>query len=159
MRRRAVLARVCGVALWLVGTGHAWALTCSLSAVGTSFGTYNPFSATPLDSAGSVTVTCENLVSLLVSYSVQLSPGSSGGYAPRRLNGTGYQLDYNLYTDATRASVWGDGSGGTSTVNDGYLLGALFPVVRNYTVYGRMPAGQNVAPGSYTDTITVTINY
>lgn len=159
MRCPRIFAGLCGATLWLGGAGQAWALTCSLSAVATSFGTYNPFSAVPLDSAGSVTVTCENLVSLLVSYSVQLSPGSSGSYLPRSLSGPGYQLDYNLYTDAARSSVWGDGSGATATINDGYLLGALLPVVRSYTVYGRMPAGQNVAPGSYGDTITVTINY
>lgn len=159
MRRGRILAWGCGTALWLGGAGNAWALTCSLSAVATSFGIYAPFSAVPLDSVGSVTVTCENLVSLLVSYSVQLSPGSSGSYTPRRLNGPGYQLDYNLYTNAARSGVWGDGSGATNTVNDGYLLGALFPVVRSYNVYGRIPAGQNVAPGSYSDTITVTINY
>lgn len=159
MSCRRILAVACGVALWLGGTGTAWALTCSLSAIATSFGVYAPFSAMPLDSAGSVTVTCEGLLGLLVSYEVQLSTGSSGSYAPRRLNGPGYQLDYNLYIDAARSSVWGDGSGGTTTVSDNYTLSVLFSVVRNYTVYGRMPAGQNVAPGSYTDTITVTINY
>jgi spore coat protein U-like protein len=159
VRRR--WTRACCLALlWLGGADSALALTCSVSAIATSFGTYNPFSAVPLDSAGSVTVTCEQLlISILVSYSIQLSSGASGGYAPRRLAGPGYQLDYNLYTNAARSSVWGDGGGGTAVVSDGYLLGIVVPVQRSYTVYGRMPAGQNVAPGSYTDTITVTINY
>jgi len=31
--------------------------------------------------------------------------------------------------------------------------------VRTYTVYGRTVASQNVPPGSYADTITVTVNY
>lgn len=158
MRRRRIRA-CCLALLWLGGADSALALTCSVSAIATSFGTYNPFSAVPLDSAGSVTVTCENLLSILVSYDIQLSSGASGGYAPRRLAGPGYQLDYNLYTNAARSSVWGDGSGATAVVSDGYLLAVLFPVQRSYSVYGRMPAGQNVAPGSYTDTITVTINY
>ena len=32
-------------------------------------------------------------------------------------------------------------------------------VPRSYTVYGRIPAGQYVAPGSYGNTITVTVTY
>lgn len=132
---------------------------CTVSALSTSFGAYDTFSAVPLDAAGQVTVTCQFLIGVLVGYTVQLGTGSSGSYSTRSLSGSGYQLDYNLYVDSARSTVWGDGSGGTTTVNDGYLITLLLPYERNYTVYGRIPAAQNVPPGSYSDTIVVTVNY
>lgn len=138
---------------------HALA-DCTVSASPTSFGTYSPFSISPLDGTGNVQVSCTLLgvISLLVSYDILLSPGSSSTFANRTMTGGGYNLNYNLYTTAGRSSIWGDGSGGTSIVSDGYLLG-LLTTVRNYTVYGRVVALQNVPPGPYSDTIVVTVNY
>lgn len=135
---------------------------CSVSASATSFGVYNPFNATPQDTTGSVTVSCQGLLGLpihiLEGYTIALSTGSSGSYATRQLVGPGYQLQYNLYTDPGRTSVWGDGSNGTAVLSHTTLL-ELFPYDKTYTIYGRIAAGQNVPPGSYTDTIIVTIDY
>lgn len=133
---------------------------CTVSASSVSFGTYDVFSSTDLDAAGNVRVSCSllGLTSLLVNYDILLSTGTAGSYAPRKMyNGT-YVLAYNLYTTSGRTTVWGDGTGGTSFINDGYLLG-LFTVNRDYPVYGRLPAGQDVPAGFYSDTITVTVNY
>jgi spore coat protein U-like protein len=62
-------------------------------------------------------------------------------------------LNYNLYTSAARIVVWGDGSGGSSTMS----------VNRNNTttlsVFGQIPAGQDAAVGAYTDNITTTISF
>lgn len=69
-----------------------------------------------------------------------------------------YAIEYNLYTDSTRTTLWGDGSAGTSYVSDGYLLG-LLTVSRNYPVYGRVPAGQNLPAGVYSDVVVVTVDY
>lgn len=67
-------------------------------------------------------------------------------------------LGYNLYTDATRSTIWGDGNAGTFTIADAYVLTAI-TITRNYPVYGRIFPGQNVRVGSYADSITVTVNY
>ena len=64
-------------------------------------------------------------------------------------------LDGRMYLNTT---VWGDGTGGSSKLTDGYLLG-LITVIKTYTVYGRIPARQNIPAGAYADTITVTVNY
>lgn len=133
---------------------------CSVSATTVAFGSYNPFSGTADDSTGNIQVTCSlgGLLSLLVAYEIKLSTGGSGSYAPRRTSSGANTLNYNLYINSARTTVWGNGTGGTSTVSDGYLLG-LFTTVRNYTVYGRVPALQNVRGGAYADTITVTVEY
>jgi spore coat protein U-like protein len=59
-------------------------------------------------------------------------------------------LGYNLYTDAARTQVWGD------FFNGGTIQVAPAGTPARLDVYGRIPAGQNVATGSYTDSITVT---
>jgi spore coat protein U-like protein len=133
--------------------------TCSVSASAVSFGIYDPFGTSALDSTGNVQVTCSlaGVVAVLVNYTIQLNGGGSG-FSPRKMRSGANALNYNLYTDSARTTTWGDGTGGTATVADSYVLSPT-PVVRNYPVYGRAVAFQNVAPGSYQDAITVTVNY
>lgn len=126
---------------------QGWAVQCDPSAQGVSFGSYDTFSNQPLDSTGNIGVSCD----VSASYSIALSPGG-GSYASRAMASGAYTLKYNLYTDATRTTVWGDGTGGTATVNGS-------GTTADYTVYGRVPAGQNAYVGSYTDTITVTVTF
>jgi spore coat protein U-like protein len=63
-------------------------------------------------------------------------------------------LGYQLYLDAGRSSVWGDGSASSST-SSGTGTGSA----QTLTIYGRLPSLANVVPGSYTDTVTVTVSY
>jgi len=149
------------MALAMLTPQPASAITCSMSATATAFGVYSPNSGSPLDTTGTVTVTCQpEVAALLFFYNVTLSTGGSGSYSPRRMyNGTA-NLQYQLYFNSTRTQIWGDGTGSTVLLNDSILLSVLVPVVRNYTVYGRIPNGQTgAAAGNYLDTITVTITY
>jgi spore coat protein U-like protein len=154
-------------ALWVAAillacsSSQAYALlqSCSVSATALSFGTYDPSSGTARDSTGTVTVTCTALIlGLSASWDILLSTGSSGSFTPRRLFSGGNSLQYNLYISAGRTQVWGDTTGGTAKVSDSQsvLVGTN---QYSYTAYGRIPALQNLAPGTYTDTITVTLNY
>lgn len=133
---------------------------CTVSANPVAFGAYNPNSATPVDSVGNVQVSCTlaGMVSVFVSYQILLSTGFSPSFSPRTIINGAYTLSYNLYINAGRSMIWGDGTGGSSTISDSYLLG-LQTVIRNYPVYGRISAAQNVPAGNYSDTITVTVNY
>lgn len=133
---------------------------CTVSATTQAFGSYNPFSATPRDSTSDIAVACSlgGLISLGVSYTIKLSSGGSGGYAPRRMSSGAHTLNYNLYTTTGRTTVWGNGTASTGTISDGYLLG-IGTTTRHYTVYGRVPALQNAYGGAYADTITVTVDY
>lgn len=134
--------------------------TCTVSATTVAFGSYNPFSSSPQDSTGDIAVSCTvgGILSLLVSYDISLSSGGSGAYATRRMSSGANTLSYNLYTSSGRTTVWGNGTGSTAIVSDGYLLG-VGTTVRHYTVYGRAPALQNVRSGAYLDSITVTVDY
>jgi len=131
----------------LAASATASAANCNVSAIGVAFGTYNVFSSTPTDITGSVTVTCNRTT----PFTIALSTGS-GTYSSRSLKSGTNILSYNLFTDATRLTIWGDGSSGTQTVS-GSSTNATF------TVYGRIAARQNAKIGSYTDTVTVTVTY
>jgi spore coat protein U-like protein len=145
-----------GLLLCLSGGAGA---ACSVSATAVSFGSYNPLSPLNTDATGTVTVTCSGLLSVLVSYEVLLSRGGAGSYTPRRMAGGSNTLDYNLYTNITRTTIWGDNTGGSSRVTGSILVQLLVPTSNLHTIYGRIPAQQNVAAGTYADSITVTVNY
>ncbi|MEO8103246.1 MAG: spore coat U domain-containing protein [Betaproteobacteria bacterium] len=141
-----------------------FAATCTASASGVMLGTYTPNQRTPADSAGSIVVTCAkgalDALPMTVNYSLDISIGSSTGYSPREMTSGVNRLRYNLYRDATRISIWGDGSGGTSAVAGALAIqpspgSASF----THTLYGRIFASQNAVPGSYADTVLVTVSY
>lgn len=136
---------------------RASALSCSITGVTPlSFGAYNVFDTNDVDTTGGVTVHCTSVVPA-DTIEVELSAGDAASYAPRRLARAGGQtLAYNIYTDPSNTTVWGDGTNGTAvygpvTPPDGTDL--------DITAYGTIPAEQDVAAGSYTDTIVVTLNY
>jgi spore coat protein U-like protein len=138
----------------------AWCQSCTVAATGVAFGSYQPLSGLPNNSTGTITVTCNpGLISLLVSYTIQLGTGTGGSFATRSMSTTGSRMIYQLYRDALETQVWGDGTSGTFTVMDGYLLGVILPVVRSYSCYGNIPASQRVNVGVYGDTLSVLLTY
>lgn len=142
-------------------SGGAAAQACSASATGIAFGAVDPMSVVATDATGSVTVTCGSfLITLTLGYTVSASAGDSGSYGGRRMSAGAAQLDYQLYRDALRSSVWGDGTGGSAAISGSLLLSILVPVSATHTIYGRVPGSQpGAAAGSYGDTLTVTVTY
>lgn len=128
---------------------------CTVSAVsGVIFGNYNVFSATAATGTGSFAV--RNCTSKKTIYTAELSTGS-GTYAARTMTTGINTLQYNLYTSNSHTNVWGDGTGGSGTVSGtGTTTASGGP---SNTIYGRVPAGQDVSAGSYTDSITITISF
>jgi spore coat protein U-like protein len=125
---------------------------CTISTTGVSFGTYNVFATSPLDSTGSVTYRCTGNASLTVT----LDKGGAATFNPRRMSSGSQALGYNLYLDASRTTPWGDGTGGSQLYSN--------PSVPNnqnvtVTIYGRVAPGQDVSAGTYSNTITATINF
>jgi spore coat protein U-like protein len=166
LHRRSRLALLCALAvpvLLLAGRVQASA-DCNVTAGGVAFGVYNQVATTPDDSTGTVTVTCVNTgpANTTVIYSVALSTGVSGAYSQRYMRSGTPRLNYNLYRDAARTIVLGNGTGGSSLIAGTLTVG---PGVGNgtksatYTVYGRAPALQDVAPGAYSDSIVVTLTF
>lgn len=150
--------------LW-ISSQSAWGActgigcTCVVSSSAAPFGNYSSLSGSAVDTTANVQVVCSVLVvGLNVSYTIASSTGNAGSYTPRQMTFSSYALPYNLYTDAAYTQIWGNGTSGTNIISDSYVL-ALLSQTRNYTIYGRIPAGQNVAPGAYNDTIVVTLTF
>jgi spore coat protein U-like protein len=133
--------------LWALACTSAQA--CSVNATGFQFGTIDPLVATDHDSTSTVTVTCPSLT----SYSVALSTGS-GTFSQRQMTSGANTLNYNLYADAGRTSIWGDGSGSSLTVS-----GSADNTGTDHTVYGRSPHQPAAVPGTYSDSIVVTVTF
>ena len=126
---------------------------CNLSATNLAFGNYDAAGGSPLDATSPIDVYCSNGT----PYSLALNVGSGGGtFASRTMSGGGGNLGFNLYTSAAHTVVWGDGTGATAAI-DGTGVGLL--TAATHTVYGRVASGQDLAPGAYASTITVTVTF
>lgn len=147
------------LALSAAAASPARAALCVVQTQAVGFGAYDVFVPVPTDTVGAVVITCLAGVNESVHYTVRLSPGSSGSAAARVMRSAdGWGLAYNLYSDAARSLVWGDGSGGTQVLRDGFAVPNVL-VQRRYPIYGRLPARQNVPPGMYVDTLVVSVDY
>jgi spore coat protein U-like protein len=124
-------------------------LNCTISTTPVAFGDYNVLSPTPKTTTGSVTYQCTLGVNIIVT----LGRGSSATFNPRTMRNGAEVLNYNLYREAALQTIWGDGTGGTQTYTA--LATVLFPTT--VTVYAQLPAGQDVAVGSYSDSVVATI--
>ncbi len=129
-------------------------VNCAITAGTLAFGTYDPVVAnasTDLDAAGTFTVACTKGAA-----GVTIDLGQGGNYSSgRRMAAGGSYLAYQLYSDSGRSTVWGSTSGG-ATVS---VAAPASKAAVTHTVYGRVAANQDVAAGSYADTVVATVNF
>lgn len=124
---------------------------CSVEATNLDFGAYDPNALTADEATSTVTATC----TLGTNYSIGLDAGGGTPSSTTRAmtGGGGDFLDYELYSDALRTTVWTDLAGANPVAATGTGLAA------DHTVYGQIPTGQNVSADSYSDTINVTLEF
>lgn len=98
------------------------------------------------DSSPTIAITCSGNS----PWSMRLSAGTGeGAIATTRVitSANGNTVDHALFTDASHSILWVDqtvaGSGPGTTIPP----------------FGRIPANQRMSPGSYIDTVTVTVTY
>lgn len=131
--------------------------TCTVATNPLLFGTYYPGNG-PLNADTTLLVRCSHGA----AFTVAMDAGAGGGSLAQRLMAQGTaRLQYNLYTNAMRTTVWGDGSV-SSAVVAGLGKGLASGQAIAETVYGVLPdsaANQQLPPGLYTDTVLVTISY
>src|ERR1700686_2582705 len=124
---------------------------CTVSVGALAFGAYDVFSGSPTDSTASITYSCSVPAT---APTLSIGAGIAASFSPRKIKSGGNSLSYNLYVDAARTSVWGDGTASTSTVACAMGTGLTA------TVYGRIFARQTGATaGSYSDSVVVTISF
>lgn len=129
---------------------------CTIGAGTLSFGAYDPVAtnaATDLDQSATMTVTCtKGATGITVGFGASAND-PAGCAAPQRcMASSGNYLNYQLYSDSSRSSVW------TTAIAETVSGGTGSPTT--LTVYGRIPSGQDASVGaSYADTVVATVNY
>jgi spore coat protein U-like protein len=126
--------------------------TCAITATGVDFGVYETTNSVPADSTGTITYSCSQGGGAL-NVTVTIDSGFGASFNRTMTNGTD-RMNYNLYLDAGRTTIWGDGSSGTNVLTD-KVPGNSKQITA--TVYGRVFPRQNVGSGQYADGLTVTL--
>ena len=127
------------------------AATCLInSASALNFGSAGVLTAN-VDQTSTIAVQCTNTT----PYNIGLDAGTGTGatVAVRKLSTGGATVNYTLYSDSGRTTIWGN------TVSTDTVAATGNGASQSYTVYGRVPAQTTPAPGTYTDTVTVTVTY
>ena len=119
----------------------------SLSGGTLSFGSYTSGQTVNLDVNGVI-----NYVNCSGSLTFALDGGLSGNINARQMQQGAGRLNYQIYRNAVRNAVWGSGADAQGVVLVGTQSGSV-------TVYGRIPSGQVVPDGTYTDTVNVTLTF
>ncbi|MCF7749901.1 spore coat U domain-containing protein [Bacillus subtilis subsp. subtilis] len=171
------MIRLLLVALAMLGCATARAdTTCVTTAPSTlAFGTITNGAASVTNTMTTFTITCSTAaLSLLGSASVRACLGignGSGGSAtlPTRsmTNSSGDVMAYQLYTNATRSTVWGLTPGSTPGAL-GVDISYSVPLITGgsgavtVTLYGQVPAGQTLSAGTFGSTFAIadtTVRY
>jgi spore coat protein U-like protein len=126
------------------------------------------FILTGLDNPGAAPATFDNQADInwrcSIGTAIDISATAGNGTYAQRLmdDGTvgGATLPYNLWTDNSYGTVWGDPNVDGAT---GYIsgLGTGMGNVVSSTVFGRIDLAdvENVPPGTYNDDVTVDITF
>ncbi|MCY1425416.1 Spore Coat Protein U domain protein [compost metagenome] len=135
---------------------------CQLNSTSTvDFGNINDISTTKHDytAQGAVNSTCN----YGTPYSIYLGDGNNriaGGFR-RMTNGNNEFIPYQLYKDSNYSTVWDTTGGVTNIGGSGGVSKTGSGSAQTTTVYGKIPQGTSIAstPGSYSDSVVVTVTY
>ena len=120
------------------------------SASNLTFGTQGVLTAN-VDATSTISVQCTDTT----TYDIGLDKGAGTGASvtTRKLTNGSTTINYSLYTNVGRSTVWGN------TVSSDTVSATGNGAAQTYTVYGRIPAQTTPAPNAYSDTITITVTY
>jgi spore coat protein U-like protein len=121
---------------------------CFVTTEPVSFGAHGVLNAN-VDAEGAVNVRCTPAT----NYRIRLNGGAAAA-APteRQMSKGAATITYGLYRNDTRDQPWGDTEGTAAT-------GSGNGTEQPHVVYGRVPPQTTPAPGLYTDTVIVTVDY
>jgi spore coat protein U-like protein len=122
---------------------------CSIAGATLDFGSYASGQAADLN--GYTQLSYSNCPVGQIRF--ELDGGRAGSTTARKLsNASGSLLAYGIFRDSARSQNFGQGS-------DSRILTLTTAGSGNVSVYGRIPGGQVVPAGTYTDTVVVTLTF
>lgn len=130
------------------------------SAANVAFGVVDPTGGGNLDVSANLVHRCTKGT----AYTIALDDGAGigGTFTARKMESAGAntdQLSYNLYTNAARTIVFGDGTLGSVTAGGtgSGISGAASNLTT--TIYARLVQNEDVSVDSYSDTVAISITY
>jgi spore coat protein U-like protein len=124
--------------------------SCNVSATNLNFGTAGFLNAA-ITGQSAITVQCSNGT----GYAIELNGGLAGAANPtqRKMTFGANAVTYGLYQDVNHVNPWGSAIGGNVVNGTGTSIGQSIPV------YGLVPIQPTPPPGTYSDTIVVSVAY
>jgi len=123
---------------------------CTINAGPLAFDQQSVGFGTDVDNNATITVSC----TAGTNYNVQFGPGQNANGGTQRRMASGNDLvDYQIYLQPERTTVLGVTNGTDTIAAAG--TGSAEP----HIVYGRVPGGQTLVAGSYTDVVQMTVVY
>jgi spore coat protein U-like protein len=153
--------------LMLAAMSSASAQNCNAQTTITSpiaFSATNILSGAAINTMGTLNIRCTGLLGL-TQVCVSLEPGTGGvdgGVRQMTREGGTEKLRYRLFQDANRTIPWGSVNNTTLGTVPGntVILVAGVGGTASRTIYGQILPNQQTAPaGSYSETITTSINF
>lgn len=153
-----LLPRCCALlllAFGVVALKPAHAVDCTISMTDMSFASVDPQS-TQTDSTATLSYRCTaGILERFAMLCFSIGNPDGGSTSSRQMRGAGSNtLDFQLYQDPARSSIWGSQFVGAETPHqlslEFSILGTRSGTI---TMYGRVAGGQaNTPPGTYTST-------
>jgi spore coat protein U-like protein len=129
--------------------------SCTIDPATLAFGNYDPAATNALVVPATITVNC----TAGSRFWVGLGLGQNTDGTDRFMTNGTDDLRYELRHTSGTGPIWNDADPGTDTLTE-YLGGGLGNDTDTVTVYGVIPAGQDVqAIGAYSDTVQMTVNF
>ncbi len=120
---------------------------CSLSSGLLDFGTYTAGQVTDLTSQGTIGYSnCSG------NLSFELDGGQSGNINGRQMQLGTNRINYQLYRNSARTNLFGAGVSARALAPTSIQSGTII-------VYGRIPKGQLVEHGAYSDLVNITLSF
>ena len=125
-----------------------------------NFGAYDPADTNltaNLDVDGAINIRCTKgtLAHVQLGQGNFSATGSTCAAPLRQMTDGGVErLAYGLYTNAGRSTIWG-----CDPANERTFTSVASNAAFTMTVNGRIPPGQNVAAGSYSDTVVINVSF
>lgn len=149
----------------------AMAERCSVQVTALPFATYTTLQPTSKTVSSPINIQCttnpaDEKKGVFAQLGLSLGQNANGSVLQRSMSNGQDRLYYNVYKDAGFQTIFGDGNGQGSTFSvclDSQVCGnsptnTTQPDL-TLTMYGAIPPKQDVTPGSYTDSLLLTIAF
>ena len=125
---------------------------CRIAVSDLAFGDYDPLGrnqTAELDGSANVRVLCTRSAEAALGF----DDGDHGASGMRSMTGgDSARVVYELYQDPNRTREW-------TPDNAVYMVSAGGREAQQFTIYARIPAGQQVGSGTYTDVVRATVHF